>query len=445
MTTQTFQVMANVTATLVVQSGSGPHLVWNQDLVNTLYIGDTNAIKPNDTSVIAVGPNTSVSVTGQYDVYATTVSTTPISIAVLQGGMSSFLGITESGGAFIGTSFRFYSGPPSLGDLVASIAAIQSTDPVGNTVRDGFTVYDITSNAYINIRPGNPPTIDLSTGKAFEFLPGLVRSQTFNNIDGSITLASSIQSPTVDGGNGSSSLFAFSDSNTGSLVTGILLQSINDPGTVGIKFKVEPTIVKLEDIANAIWYSITPPSGASPFMQSIMNLSTNGQLELDSSLTGNTDVAAILQLQSKLLTGGVPTVSIPGNTILVSTGGTAVNPTEISTDSWQPVSGFVNGWSAGGTGNSRYAKMPIGASNGNMVHMELNLVPGTLTDSTVMFTVPASYRPATNQNLVAATKGSTAAGTNDPFIQVKTDGSVICNSFPSTTTSVRVNGMYPLN
>lgn len=144
MTTQTYQVGNGVTATQVAYAGNGPQLVWNQDLVNNIYIGDTNSIRVGDTNVVAVGPNTSVVVNGNYDLFATTNAAKPVAVAVVQGGMSTFLSVTEANGAFVGSSFRFYSGVPANGDLVAAIfpATLPGTDPVGNELLPGMAAYN---------------------------------------------------------------------------------------------------------------------------------------------------------------------------------------------------------------------------------------------------------------------------------------------------------------
>ena len=432
--------MANVTATLVVEGGSGPHLVWNQDLANTLYIGDSNSIKANDTTVIAVGPNTSVSVDGRNDVFATVTSSTPISVAVLQGGMSSFLGITEAGGAFIGTSFRFYSGPPALDDLVASISAMQSTDPVGNPVLKGFTVYDTASEAYIEVLPASPPTIDIATGQSFEALPGFLRSQVITAGDGSKALGIFMNSPLVSGSSNNASVFVNSDTNTESFPCGVFCQA---GGATGLRFIVHPSQVIFEDFSNAPWLMIKPPAGTGPFQNNVISAASNGQLELDSSLISNIDVAAVLQLQSQVFTGTAPKILLPGTTTLVSVGGTATDLTKINTDVWQNLAGFVNGWTAGGN-PPRCGIMPWGIGNNNGVWMEGDFTPGTLTDSTQMCTVPVGYRPSTTRNLWAGTRGGTAS-TNSPIVQVLASGVVQCESMPTGTTTVRVNGWYPLN
>lgn len=143
MSTQTFQVTAGGVATLLVASGTGPHLILNQDPSNTLYVGDTNSIKSTDTSVIALGPNQSVAVDGQSNVFGTTTVSAPISVAVLQGGTSFFQPPTRitilagpGGGLFV------YSGAAQLGSLIETTGIpTQGTDSFGNFYLQGDTTY----------------------------------------------------------------------------------------------------------------------------------------------------------------------------------------------------------------------------------------------------------------------------------------------------------------
>jgi hypothetical protein len=68
--------------------------------------------------------------------------------AVLKNGQAYFADVTVSG-SFMGTSFEinsagafFYSGTPALGNLVASIASANGTDPYGNAYFQTFNVGD---------------------------------------------------------------------------------------------------------------------------------------------------------------------------------------------------------------------------------------------------------------------------------------------------------------
>ena len=90
------------TATQIITAGEGSTLVTNLDLANTIYLGDTDTIKATDPSgVVPLGPNGSVVVDGQSDLFAVNNNTTPITIAKLKGGVANFLGLTQGGGTRI--------------------------------------------------------------------------------------------------------------------------------------------------------------------------------------------------------------------------------------------------------------------------------------------------------------------------------------------------------
>lgn len=86
--------------TLLVSQGDGNHLITNLSLTTTLYIGEDNAFKAADTDVnIPVPPNGSVVVDGSSDIYGT--ATANILVAILYGGVASFLGLTQSQGILV--------------------------------------------------------------------------------------------------------------------------------------------------------------------------------------------------------------------------------------------------------------------------------------------------------------------------------------------------------
>ena len=152
------------------------------------------------------------------------------------------------------------------------------------------------------------------------------------------------------------------------------------------------------------------------------------------------DVAGQMELESSVASGlGVPRLSLADNVVLRSVGGTAANPTLITTDSPQAISVFSNGWSAIAGGSQFYELLSSG-----LVKLVLDVAPGTLTDGTTICNIPAPYRPATTTRvLTAGTRGGTAA-TNGPMVEILTSGSVQAFSMPAGTTQVHVNGDYAL-
>lgn len=181
-----------------------------------------------------------------------------------------------------------------------------------------------------------------------------------------------------------------------------------------------------------------------------------GQLELDSPQETATDTAAQMFLQSAAVTTIFPQMLIGTGTLLnapflLSQGNNPNLPNKVATDTWQTIAAgsFLNGWTQGATGVGRYAMLPQGIATagviGNFAHIDLDAVPGTLTDGTAIFNIPAPYRPIANKNIPVGTRGATAPSNNAPFVQVTTSGNVNIFSAPATATSIRVNGSYPLN
>lgn len=192
----------------------------------------------------------------------------------------------------------------------------------------------------------------------------------------------------------------------------------------------------------------------------------NGHLGISSPSTSNLDVSGAVELNSQLYAfgnGQAPEFKLDNGTVLIfnqsgpAPGGTksaiwldngdgfihvrdaAGNPTGIASDTWTNVGNFQNGWTSGGD-----CRTKLDATS-NTVRIELELNPGTLTDSTHICTLGnAKYKPNKTKNLWAGTRGGTAI-TNDAIIQVLTGGDIQCLSLPTGATSVRVNGVYSLD
>jgi len=188
MPTTTIQVAPAPVATLLVSEGDGPTLVTNTDLVNSIVVGDTEAIKYTDGyGIVTLGPNGSVVVNGENDFFGAPVGNVSVAVATVQGGMSNFLGLTQGGGSlvlpsvhspgyitgisgwtinkdgsaefnnltvrgvFLGLDFIlnsnglfFYNGTPAFGNLKISIVSNGGgTDQFGNVYVDNITCYNI--------------------------------------------------------------------------------------------------------------------------------------------------------------------------------------------------------------------------------------------------------------------------------------------------------------
>lgn len=90
--TQSLLIGSKIPATLLVSAGDGPTLIANVDQVNTIYIGDNYAILATDpTQVSPLGPQATLVVNGEKDVYGICLSGQTAACDVITGGISFFL------------------------------------------------------------------------------------------------------------------------------------------------------------------------------------------------------------------------------------------------------------------------------------------------------------------------------------------------------------------
>jgi hypothetical protein len=139
------QVTVSKGAALLVQQGSGPVLLNNTDANNTVWLsGDPFDVVPGDTSTTApLPPLASVAFDGSASVYGACPAGQSAVISIYPGG-GNFFQLVEllvktlliSGAA--GNGLFAYSAAPALGDLIASISAVPTTDPEGNNVGAGI-------------------------------------------------------------------------------------------------------------------------------------------------------------------------------------------------------------------------------------------------------------------------------------------------------------------
>lgn len=206
MPTDTIVIQPNrAVATQVVYAGEGPTLVKNADLINTVFLGDDDSIKPGDPNgVIPLGPNASVTVDGTRDLFAVNGNPAAVTVITLSGGLSNFLGLTQGQGSlaipsvfspnfitgvsgwtikqdgsaefnnlsirgtFFGLNFIlnssglfFYSGTPANGNLLMYWSLVSGTDSFGNTITKTLTIGNPTgSTPQIALvpAPGGPGT-----------------------------------------------------------------------------------------------------------------------------------------------------------------------------------------------------------------------------------------------------------------------------------------------
>jgi len=133
-----------------------------------------------------------------------------------------------------------------------------------------------------------------------------------------------------------------------------------------------------------------------------------------------------------------PTGISAGNVPFSATAGTNAKPSLVTSDSWQTIAIFQNGWTANGTCRCRY--LPNG-----LVFVQADVTPGTLANGTNMFQLPAVsiYNPAALTPLPAVVAAGAAALANSPFVNITTSRVFQAQNFPAGTTRVIVNGVYP--
>lgn len=197
MGTYTYTIRANTTtATQVVAAGDGPHLIWNRDLTNVVFVGDTNSVRVGDAELVQLDPNGSIAVDGKTDKFVIS-SVNGVQVSTILGGMSNFRGLSIANGSLVlpslhspgfaqgvagwtinnddsaefnnltlrGTFFGnnhiinsdgefVYAGIPAIGNLIQSITNLlfAGTDPEGNAIVGGDTLYTTAGGVSYAIR-----------------------------------------------------------------------------------------------------------------------------------------------------------------------------------------------------------------------------------------------------------------------------------------------------
>lgn len=108
--------------------------------------------------------------------------------------------------------------------------------------------------------------------------------------------------------------------------------------------------------------------------------------------------------------------------------GQTIRASDLTPTDWQGVS-FQNGWThlGGGWQLTQYRYNPFTG----MVELRGSMRGGTLVGGTVVFTLPAGFRPA---SIVSAPVGKITGGTTyDPSIRIRPDGAVETHGMGSST------------
>lgn len=144
--TTTLSIPARYPATLIISQGDGASLFVNQDTVNSVWLGDTNAIEAGDLlNTVELPPSASTTLTGAQDMFAI-ASNAPVKLGQMPSGVNFFPGTLAINGNVTAT----VSGDVNIGntpDVNATITGTPTVDIASGTV-------DVTTSAPINVSAG---------------------------------------------------------------------------------------------------------------------------------------------------------------------------------------------------------------------------------------------------------------------------------------------------
>jgi len=173
----------------------------------------------------------------------------------------------------------------------------------------------------------------------------------------------------------------------------------------GVGVKNGSLLAGITDTSSVIVGSTTEASFGT------LNDSGAGGTSLASSTFGAGDVSAFFELLSKNVNGIGPRMLI-GNAAVLSTAGTAANPTQITTDGWNTLAP-INGWANVTT--LKYTLLPD-----RMVMVAGVITSAGAAGNPIFANLPAGYRPATQQETAAGLHGAPPAG--GAFMRVAANG-----------------------
>lgn len=192
------------------QSGAGSILVTNTSLTVIVFLTDKDVGNPATADSVTLGPNASKTFDGSGDVYGF-VTGGFADVEVIEGGVATFLGLTQSSGALVLPSIRspnfvttvsgwsinndgtaefnsvsirgstiigsvslWYDGPnPATANLIASVASSSGNDGHGHNYDQGIWVYDAsgggtTAGLVPALTGGGLASLFIGTGDAAE-------------------------------------------------------------------------------------------------------------------------------------------------------------------------------------------------------------------------------------------------------------------------------------
>lgn len=426
MATDTIAIQPKRTvATLIVAAGSGPTLVTNTDLLNTVFLGDTDGIHPGDPQgVVPLGPNGSVTVDGNSNLYAVNGNTTAVTIATLTGGLSNFLGLTQGMGALAIPSIfspNFVTGVSGW-----SIQKTGNAEFNNLTIRGTFLGLDfIINSSGIFFYSGVP-----ATGNLFMYWAVVAGTDAFNNT-------------------------FFQGLFVGNPATGPQVTLVQQAGGASLQFPVFPASF-FSQIAN-----ITAE-----------NLSSSGQVFFSGPALAQVGFTDWVQIALRAFQGSTPahadTIYVDANAVAhvyesVSFfgseyfavrqlfgvhPGTGTSNTNVSVqESWQTPS-LINGWTTGGpiTGGIRYRFIPLGAG---MIEIEGDIFNAGAVGNSICAVFAAPYitvLAAKTRNIPSTINQSLVNNSpSTPWIFIDNAGNINVIGYQAGGKELFFHGFIPLD
>ena len=216
-----------------------------------------------------------------------------------------------------------------------------------------------------------------------------------------------------------------------------LVRGIGAPAGQATPIGVQPGTTQAVVIANRVIiigdtggiFIYAPAPGLHNLIASIAAVAGTDQYgnSYPGGFSGELQTNEIQFLSAGVVVGQLAPVTLSGGLVLDllnlpfnSTAGTAANPSVLSTDSWHPMTPLLNGW-ANAAGNVT-AQYRLVASPPNSVEAIGALAANAATAAT-FFTLPAGYRPASQQQVACGATGGQVAGST-PFVQCDAGGNL---------------------
>lgn len=141
-------------ATQILAAGDPVTLIQNGDVSTTIYLGDDRSVSVGNTATnVPLSPQSFVVLDGSKDVWGVVNTGFTAQVHKIPGGLSFFQsGISGESLIVNGTGLFMYSSAPAAGDLIGSIAFVDTVpgdttqDQFGNTVVNGIGSYDTTGS-----------------------------------------------------------------------------------------------------------------------------------------------------------------------------------------------------------------------------------------------------------------------------------------------------------